>query len=249
MVNAQNFRTVKNEAFSRGEELQFEVYYQSFITGKVKAGYASLKVTGSEKRYFGRPTYHVIGEGKSVKAFDWFFKVRDRFESWFDETAFWPYFFKRNVHEGGYKKYEEVTFDHFNGKAIGRKKSTPVPPGIQDIVSAVYYMRTMDFSTAKPGEVFPLPFYLDDSVYNSVIKFNGREKIKTRLGELQCLSFDPMVATGNVFSNPYPMRVWVTDDKNMIPVMARSEVVVGNVKAELVGFKNLKNPAAFPTNK
>lgn len=238
----QDLRIIGNNAFDRGEELYFEVYYQSFVTGKVKAGYANLKVSKTEKKFFGRSTYHVVGEGKSVKAFDWFFKVRDRFESYFDESAFIPYYFIRNTREGGYKKDDEVTFDHYNGKAISRKKSKSIPPNIQDIISAVYYMRTIDISNYKQGDMIPVPFYLDDSAYVSVVRFNGREKIKTSLGEFKCLSFDPMVATGNVFSNPYPMRIWVTDDRNMIPIMARSEVVVGSVKAELIEYRNLRNP-------
>jgi hypothetical protein len=51
-----------------------------------------------------------------------------------------------------------------------------------------------------------------------------------------------MVATGNVFSQPYPMDIWITDDKNRIPVLARSAVIVGSVKMELVKYQGLANP-------
>ena len=51
-----------------------------------------------------------------------------------------------------------------------------------------------------------------------------------------------MVVTGAVFSQPYPMDLWITDDKNHIPILAKSAVIVGSVKMELVKYKGLKNP-------
>ena len=56
------------------------------------------------------------------------------------------------------------------------------------------------------------------------------------------MKFKPMVVEGEVFDNPYPMFLWVTDDKNRIPILIKSEVIVGSVKSELVKFKNLKYP-------
>ena len=64
----------------------------------------------------------------------------------------------------------------------------------------------------------------------------------TELGTFRCLRFKPMVATGNVFSQPYPMDVWVTDDKNHLPVLAKSVVIVGSVKLELISYSGLANP-------
>ena len=54
--------------------------------------------------------------------------------------------------------------------------------------------------------------------------------------------WNAMVATGNTFSNPYPMTLWVSDDKNHIPILAQSAVVVGSVKMELIQFSGLSNP-------
>jgi len=47
--------------------------------------------------------------------------------------------------------------------------------------------------------------------------------------------------TGEVFSDKYPMILWVTDDKNHIPILAKSAVIVGNVKAELMEYEGLAN--------
>ncbi|KAF5028606.1 hypothetical protein DSECCO2_657320 [anaerobic digester metagenome] len=70
----------------------------------------------------------------------------------------------------------------------------------------------------------------------------GKEVIKTELGSVSCLKFKPMVIKGNVFSEPYPMVLWISDDKNRLPVLVQSAVIVGSVKMELVEYEGLRNP-------
>jgi hypothetical protein len=79
---------MKNEAFKRGEMLKFRVHY-----GIVNAGIATLAVTDETKDLAGRKTLHVVGIGKSLGAFDYFFKVRDRYETYMDEQALVPWLF------------------------------------------------------------------------------------------------------------------------------------------------------------
>jgi len=244
----QKLRKIDNQAFKRGERLEFKVFYDAMLTGKVTAGIAFLEV-GKEKATMNeRPVYYVKGEGWSKGAFNFFFKVEDKFESYFDEDALIPYRFVRKVREGGYKKDEDVRFFHITQVASSNRKIKHIPSNVQDVISAFYYARTIDYSNAKKGDIFPIPFYLDDSVYTTAIQFDGRETIKTSLGTFRCLRFKPMVVTGNVFSNPYPMILWVTDDKNRLPVLGESAVVVGKVKFELTGYTNIANPLLSKTD-
>jgi hypothetical protein len=111
--------------------------------------------------------------------------------------------------------------------------------GTQDFISAFFYARTVDISGLKAGDYFPLAFFLDDSLYISRIYFEGRDVVETEAGKFRCIKFKPMVATGNIFSQPYPMDIWVTDDQFRIPVLARSGVIVGSVKMELTEYKGL----------
>ncbi len=238
---SQPSRKVKNTAFIKGEKLEFRVFYDALLTGKVTAGYATLEVNNEIKSMNNRPVYHVVGEGKSRRAFDWFFKVRDRFETYFDTESFSPYYFIRRTREGGYVKDDDVRFYYGLEVASSRNAKTKIPGDINDVISAVYYARTLDFSKAKVGQNFSVPFFLDDSVYVSVIQYYGKETVKTSLGKFRCLKFKPMVATGNVFSNPYPMTLWVTDDANRLPILGESAVVVGSVKMELISYSNLAN--------
>jgi hypothetical protein len=156
------------------------------------------------------------------------------------------------VNEGDYKIEQDVYFNHFDKNATlyqlknsGSKpfsKTISIPEYTQDIISAFYYSRTIDLTDIKVNQEFPIKFMLDDSVYVTKIIYEGTENVKIRMGEFRCMKFKPMVLKGNVFSNPYPMTLYVTDDNNHIPILAESAVIVGTVKMELVKFSNLANP-------
>ena len=241
-LSAQSLVPVHNGSFIRGEKLRFKAYYDSFITGKVTAGTATLEIKFEDKKIEGRSTFHIIGEGKSKGAFNLFFKVNDHFESYMDEEYLVPWSFIRNTHEGSYTVNDEVRFNQYSGNYSNSKANKTMKSGTHDVLSAFYYCRTLDISNLKTGDRIPVDFYLDDSVYISRIEFAGREVVETDLGTFLCLRFKPMVATGNVFSQPYPMDVWVTDDDNRIPVLAKSDVIIGSVSLELVEYKGLANP-------
>ena len=239
---AQQMRTVKNASFARGEKLDFKVYYHSALTPNVTAGYGSILVTNDNRKFSNRDTYHIIATGKSSGFFNMFFKVDDKFESYIDEEGIFPWLFTRRTREGGYNKDDEVNFYHFSGSAVSRKKITHIPINVQDIISAFYFARTLDATSIKPGDIINLPFFLDDSVYLSKVKFFGRETIKTSIGKVKCLILKPLLAKGKVFKEDYPMTLWVSDDGNKIPIMAESAVIVGSVKMELIGYSGLLNP-------
>lgn len=239
---AQELHHIENTAFQPGEKLTFRVYYQSLLTGKVTAGEARLHIKNKLTKHNDRPTYHILATGQSKGAFNFFFKVDDRFETFIDTQALIPWKFTRRTREGGYKKDDEVSFRQHQGLAVSRRAIKRIPPNTQDIVSVFYYARTLDISGMEPEDSFPLAFFLDDSLYVSKIVFLGKEVIKTELGSVSCLKFKPMVIKGNVFSEPYPMVLWISDDKNRLPVLVQSAVIVGSVKMELVEYEGLRNP-------
>ncbi len=241
-VAQESMKIVNNEAYKAGEKLQFRFYYDAWLTGKVTAGLGVLEVKETDQEFYGREVYHIEAKGWSKGLFNWFFKVDDQFDSYIDKKFLAPHFFVRRTREGGYEKDDEYDFNQSENYVVTRTDSMAVPPYIQDFISAVYYARILDFSELKIGDHIPINFFIDDSVYTSVIKYEGKENIKIELGVFRCLRFKPMMATGEVFAEKYPMTLWVTDDKNHIPVLAKSAVIVGNLKGELMKFEGLANP-------
>jgi hypothetical protein len=241
-LSAQITRIHPNDAFEDKEFTRYSVYYNSALTGDVVAGEATIEVKTQKQQVFGKDVWHIVGEGKSKGAFNFFYKVRDRFESFIDQEAMLPYIFIRRTREGGYEKDDDVVFYHDQGFAVSRYDKKEIPQNIQDFVSALFYMRTLSVNDFDSDSNYFIDFFLDDSVYISKVKFEGIENIKTSIGTFRCLKIAPMMATGEIFSDAYPLKVWVTDDKNHVPILVETKVIVGSIKMELIEYKHLKNP-------
>lgn len=235
------YRTVRNKAFGPGERIQMRFYYDAFLTGKVTAGIGIAEVKETDKRFHGREVYHIDTEGYSKGLFHFFFKIHDEFDSYVDREFLAPHYFVRQTREGGYEKFDEYQFNHADEYVVTRTDSVNIPRYTQDFISAVYYARTFDDDTLQPGDLFYINYFVDDSVYNSAVFFEGREVVEINLGTFQCLRLKPMLAVGDVFTEKYAMTLWVTDDDNHLPVLARSSIFVGNVKMELMKYEGLAN--------
>ena len=231
-------RILKQESFKRGEVLKYRLHY-----GAVNAGTVTIEVKDEAKEIGGRKTYHVIGLGQSKGAFDWVFKIRDRYESYIDEESLAPWIFIRRVDEGGYKIEQNYIFNHFTKKVdTGENKIFDVPQYCQDMISAFYYARSFDYTNAKVGDVFELSGFVDKEVFPIKIKFIGKETIKTDVGKINCLKFCPIVQKGRVFKKEEDLHVWITDDNNHVPVRAKAEILVGSIKMDLTEYSGLANP-------
>jgi hypothetical protein len=237
---AQNdFCGIKNTSFREGERLVFKVYYNMGAIW-VGAGYATFNTTLEDLN--GRKVYHVVGDGKTMKSYEWFYKVRDRYETYIDVETMLPAKFIRNVDEGGFKIYNNVTFNQNIGQAISTNGVYKVPKCIQDVLSAIYYARNIDYSKYKPGDKIPFSMFLDDQVYNLYIRYIGKERVTTKYGTFNAIKISPLLIEGTIFKGGEKMMVWVSDDANRIPVRVDSPILVGSIKVDLVGYDKLRNP-------
>ena len=233
------FCGIRNTAFHAGEQVKMNVYY-STMGAYVAAGEANFTTT--LERFNGRPVYHCVGTGKTFSFFDNFFKVRDRYESYIDTATMLPQKFIRNVDEGGYKKYNNVTFNQNQGTAVSTNGVFKVTPCIQDVVSAVYYARNINFDKYKPGDKIPFDMFLDDEVYHLYIRYIGKEKVKTRYGKFHAIKFKPLLVKGTIFEGGEKMTAWVSDDPNHLLLRVESPISVGSIKVDMMGYSNLRYP-------
>lgn len=233
-------RDLKHNAFQPGEKLTYIVHY-----GWVNAGEAVVQLKESDREVQGRKVWVATGKGRSLGAFNTFYKVDDLYETHFDAQGVFPYAFVRRVSEGGYNFSQDYLYNQIRGEVTTQKKAThKVPASVQDMLSAFYYARTFDFSTAKPGDEYMIQTFLDDELWPLRMKFVKRETIKLRSGKYRCLRFQPVVQEGRIFKGNDDLNVWITDDGNRIPVLAQAKVIVGSIKMELSGYEGLVHPIA-----
>ncbi len=230
------YRKCPVSAFTFNEKLNFRIHY-----GIINAATVNMEVGAGMEEQYGRQCYHIKAEGKTLKSFDWAYKVRDRFDTYVDAEAVAPIKFTKSVQEDNYLDNDLVAFKHPKKKLYGAKGVLDMPVYTQDVISAVYYIRNIDFSNAKKGDKYPLDIYLDNKIYNLGFKYDGKETIKTDIGTVKCIRFVPTLVVDRVFKDKEDMTIWVSDDENKIPVRVKANIAVGSIKVDITGYSGLKN--------
>lgn len=238
----------KIKAFKTGEVLEYEVFYS---WGLIWANAGQVTFSVKEEIVKDKTLYHFIGEGSSKKNWDWFFKVRDKFESYNDSANLHPYKYVRNTNDGGDWVYNDITFDQKNNRAVGFLKTKKKPELKIDTVrinyltfdpiSMIYYARTIDYEKFKVNDEIPITIILDNIVYYRKIVYLGKENIKTELGIFKCIKFKPTLIPGTIFKEGDAMTVWVSDDDNRLPIKVETPIIIGTVKVYLSKYSGVKH--------
>ncbi len=220
-----NINTEHNKPFSFGEKLSYKIAY-----GIIDAGNAILEVKPIQTH---PECFRVVAKGYTNFAFDWFFKVRDHYESIIDSSTMKPKFFIRKVREGNTKFDQFYTFDHADQIVNTGNKKISVPDNIQDMVSCYFYARTLDLKNLKKDTILSFSSIVDEEIYDLKVKFLGREPIEIKAGNFNALKFCPVVQKGRIFKNEEDLTVWISDDYNKTPLLAKAKIWVGSVRMEL----------------
>ena len=236
----------KLDNIQSGEVLNYRIHY-----GILNAGTATLTTT--KTTYMGQPHFYVKGVGKTTGAVRAFFKVDDLYESFINYNNGLPSFYVRNVSEGSYTQHYETVFNHTNNTLILTDKKKPKNgskvlksvKGVQDMLSAFYYLRSFDQGKLKVGDVLDLSVWIDDELFPFRLKVTGTENVKTKFGTVNCLKITPSVMSGRVFKDKEGVTLWVTNDANHVPVSIKAELAVGSLKADLDSYKNVKTAINF----
>lgn len=240
-------RIITNDSFAGGEKLEFKVH-----VGPINAGYSTMVISDTIFQINGRPCYKIDVHGSTNGFFDMFVRVRDVWGTYLDTQAIIPQRFYRNIAENKYRKYEIVDFDHANKKVTVTKldKETKKPKEIkpftiddnsQDLVSGYYYLRTIDYKTITEGEIISIPAFFDDESYQFRVKYVGREVVKTKLGKINAIVLSPIMPSNSLFDGENAIQVWLSDDKNKIPLKVKAKMFVGAVEIDILEAKNVKS--------
>ncbi|MEX0602232.1 MAG: DUF3108 domain-containing protein [Bacteroidota bacterium] len=223
----RELRVIPQNAFTVGERLVFDVGY-SFIT----AGEAVMSIPRIDTIQ-GRPVYEIVFTVNSTPSFSWIYKVEDRYETYVDVEGLFPWRFTQRIREGKYSRDFAAEFDQFNNIAYAEGKEYPIPPFVQDIISAFYFARTLDYSTMRVGQRTNLQNFYKDTTYTLDIKFLGHQRLKVGAGTFDCVLVEPMIQEGGLFKSEGRIIIWLTNDERKIPVKVSTKVVIGSIDSEL----------------
>jgi len=240
------YRKLKNKHFGTGEEFVYVTHYLGFNGGK-----AHIKVDDRIHTVNGRPCYQVEVFGKTTGMAALFYHVKDLWRSHIDTAAITTQKFHRDIEEGkNYTLVETTTFDHKKGKGylkqVKRDKKKPdkefdIPAYPQDMISGYYYLRTIDYANKTPGDIISMNAVYEDTVYDFKVRYLGRDQVKTKMGKMNVFALSPIMPENKLFDGGDAITIWVSDDKNRVPVRVKAKMFLGAVIVELTDHSGLKH--------
>ncbi len=239
-----------NTAVGPGEYLAYDVSYQ---IGPVWTNIALVTFSTVQEIQGGKEVLHMKLNGKTYPTYDHLFKVRDSYESWIVMQTWQPVRFQRyTLHDDNTVLltqffYPAQSFFLYNLKTNAgpvTKGQLPLQKCFNDMVSSIYYPRTLEIENLRPGTVIPISALYNNDPTTLRMVAQGKGLITARDGKLyHCLKFIiKMNSTVSLFKENSDLVVWFTADKNKIPVYIEATLKVGTVKIYLKDAKGMRNP-------
>ncbi|MFT7297456.1 MAG: hypothetical protein ACI81S_000316 [Sphingobacteriales bacterium] len=237
-----------NPAFSqdRFEPLPFQIGEQfkfSIEFGVFQAALATVSVKPTEKTFDGKSAYWISGRGETTGAFDFFIKIRNNYDSYVDAETLLPHLYVENVREGSYKRQGYLKFNRSDNTVTNKDSVFEVKPGVHDIISAFFHSRTVQLDTANNKDsIYVVNCFLGKEQFTVGFKFLGTKNIKTKWGLVNCMMFRPIIKSGVTFTENEDAILYVTNDYNRMPILAKVDLIVGSLELNLIDFGGLKHP-------
>jgi Protein of unknown function (DUF3108) len=214
--------------FGPGEKMVFSLGY-----GVIDAGDAVVEIVGLTE-YQGQSCFHIQSKANSNRFFSSIFKVRDKIISYMDVDELYSRYFYKRLREGDYRKSVEISFDHENEIARYSDGNTyPIGFGVQDVLSAGYYVRTQELIV---GEDFEVLAHSSRKTYDLKVHVRGKETITVEAGTFDCFVLEPIMQGEGLFKHEGKLTIYLSDDEYRIPVLVKTKVPVGAIQVELKEF-------------
>ncbi len=243
----------KEAAFKAGEKLSFSMkhsYVNSDIIGVVFQTSATM--------VDGKQAYKVHANGTTFPGYRTFFDMNDTYETWLDLSTLRPLRYASRLKENKYRFRADYTYD-WGAQVVRtryRKLSRPedtektlaLRAGAGDALALLYNLRSEDIASFKPGERRTLRLVLDDTVRVLSYRYVGRENKKIgRAGRFRALKIVCSMASssdpdGQLFEDGSDFTLWLSDDRNHIPLYIESPIKFGSIVAVLTKYEGLKYP-------
>lgn len=242
--------------FEFGEELHFEAEFSRALLRNIDVADLSFHATrtpldgaSSAQPYALTFKADVSSKGFFARLFN--LKFRERVESTVEPITFTIQKTTILDEQGKRVRTTETTFDASRGRMIWTSRDPNNPAAeprhaitefsgqLQDVLSAIYFIRTQPLQVGKTFEV-----YIGDGgkVYTVPVKVVEKKRMKTILGRVDVLKVNPELFGPDrlIDKEKGEFSIWITDDARHIPVASRVKTDYGTFDIKL---KRIVNPA------
>ncbi|HEU4932856.1 MAG TPA: DUF3108 domain-containing protein [Pyrinomonadaceae bacterium] len=266
-VNAQQVQShAGTRRFELGEELHFEAEFSRVLLRKIDVADLKFRATRTPlnepansgdsktlKPYALTFNADVSSKGFFARLFN--LKFRERVESTVEPATFTIQKTTILDEQGKRVRTTETTFDRSKGVMTWTSRD-PNNPGaeprhavadftgqLQDVLSAIYFIRTQPLEVGKSFDIF-----IGDGgrVYTIPVKVVEKKRMKTILGRVDVLHVRPELFGPNslIDDEKGEFSMWITDDQRHIPVGGRVKTDYGTFEIKLKRIINPTEPAA-----
>ena len=213
-----------------GEKLTYDIRWKKLPAGKRTDWIVEEEVVN------GKDVYRIQSEMKTRALFR-VYNFRSQQETHLNPTTLSPIRFqnyvqdrkhqiavKINFHEGK-AEYERVSRPNPKAPQKREAKTLEIPPGTQDELSIIYFLRSKQFVI---GETYFFPLLVKGKVLKATLTVERREFVKNKkLGTVRTI----------VLRTSEGGRFWITDDERRLPVKIETESRIGAIKATLTDIE------------
>lgn len=237
-----------------GEKIDFLVSF-----GIINAGKASMFTDSLSHAIDGIQVYKVQVTGKSIGIFDFFTRVRDEWGAYITTDSLKPKSFYRYLEEGKYRKNEILNFqnnsdsveivllDKFSKEFVGYEYlhfENDIKKIIRSYfmnywIASIVYLRSLDYSSIISNELVEIPYFENNDKFSYQMKFLYREKIDTKIGEINSIVFAPLIPKNKLFEGEDAVKFWLSDDRNKVPLKLLAKMSFGSFVIEVSDYSNI----------
>lgn len=240
------------QLYHPGEKLFYRVSYKAKMFPNTEVG--AVEVLTTEEQDADGTFYKVVGAGRTLPTYRWFFNIEDIYTVWVDTLSLRPRRFESDIREGDYTFRSSYRYDWTDSVVHTRWRSRQKPerqkqmtltPESMDAIALFFNLRSANAEDFRVGEPATLQMVLQDTIRHLRYRYLGREQKRIRnMGRFRTLKFECQLGTteGYSFTDGTVFTIWISDDRNKIPLYIESPVRIGSIQAYISGYKGLKYP-------
>lgn len=248
------------QRFDLGEELHFEAEFSRALLRKIDVADLKFRATRTPvnepkaKPYALTFSADVSSKGFFARLFN--LKFRERVESTVEPMTFTVEKTTILDEQGKRVRTTESTFDRTKGRMFWTSRDPNNPAAapreaiaefsgqLQDVLSAIYFIRTQKLEVGKTFDVF-----IGDGgkVYTIPVKVVDKKRMRTILGNVNVFRVNPELFGTNrlIDDEKGEFSIWITDDERRIPVAGRVKTDYGTFDIKLKRIVDLSEPSAI----
>ncbi len=230
--------------FDPGETLSFDVTWSVFKAGEVTA-------TLKKADHAPHDVYAVTTRARSAGVVSLLFNVDNEFQSLFDPRTLCSQRITKKISEGRRHKDTLIVFDYVRRLSLlderdltqpgapAKHAENEIPPCVEDVVAAFYYLRQQPFEV---GHTIELPVNDGSKTQQVAVEVQALEKLQTPLGTFDAYRVEPKVFNNTLFKRKGRMLIWYTANNRHVPLRIKAIISVGSITGTLRQVSNLASP-------